>query len=71
MIIDTVKQPLHSLSAKNQLLLLLLIATPADGSPSREEFIVEQVMHQSQPIAEKIQSKSSLKSIFQESYLQE
>ena len=56
---------------KDRLLLLLLIATPAVGSPSREEFVVEQVMHQSQPIAERIQSKSSVKAIFQESYLQE
>ena len=56
---------------KDRLLLLLLIATPAVGSPSREGFVVEQVMHQSQPIAERIQSKSSVKAIFQESYLQE
>ena len=56
---------------RDRLLLLLLIATPAVGSPSREEFLVEQVMHQSQPIAERIQSKSSVKAIFQESYLQE
>jgi rare lipoprotein A len=56
---------------KDRLLLLLLIATPAVGSSSREGFVVEQVMHQSQPIAERIQSKSSVKAIFQESYLQE
>ena len=56
---------------KDRLLLLLLIAAPAFGSPSREEFVVEQVMHQSQPIAERIQSKPSAKPIFQESYLQE
>ena len=56
---------------KDRLLLLLLIAAPAVGSPSREEFVVEQVMHQSQPIAERIQSKPSAKPIFQKSYLQE
>ena len=56
---------------KDRLLLLLLIAAPAVGSPSREKFVVEQVTHQSQPTAERIQSKSSLKPIFQESYLQE
>ena len=55
---------------KDRLLLLLLIATPAVGSSSREGFVVEQVMHQSQPIAERIQSKSSVKAIFPESYLQ-
>jgi rare lipoprotein A len=58
-------------SVNDRLLLLLLIAAPAVGSPSREEFVVEQVTHQSQPIAEQIQPKSSLKPIFQESYLQE
>ena len=56
---------------KDRLLLLLLIAAPAFGSPSREEFVVEQVMHQSQPVEERTQSKSSVKPIFQESYLQE
>ena len=55
----------------DRLLLLLLIAAPAVGSPSREEFVVEQVMHQSQPISERTQSKLSVKAIFQESYLQE
>ena len=56
---------------KDRLLLLLLIAVPAVGSASREEFVIEQVMHQSQPIAELTQYKSSVKLIFQESYLQE
>ena len=56
---------------KDRLLLLLLIAAPVFGSPSRGEFVVEQVMHQSQPISERTQSKLSVKAIFQESYLQE
>mgnify|MGYP001466156327 CR=1 FL=1 len=51
--------------------MLLLIAAPALGSPSREEFVVEQVIFQSQPTAEQIQAKSSTKSVLQESYLQE
>ena len=54
----------------DRLLLLLLIAVPAVGSPSAEEFAVEQVTLQSQP-AEQIQPKSSTKSVLQESYLQE
>jgi rare lipoprotein A len=49
---------------KDRLLLLLLIAAPAVGSPSREEFVVEQVMHQSQPIAERTQSKPIGKTYF-------
>ena len=55
----------------DRLLLLLLIAVPAVGSPSAEEFAVEQVTLQSQPTVEQIQPKSSTKSVLQESYLQE
>ena len=55
----------------NDRLLLLLIAVPAVGSPSAEEFAVEQVTLQSQPTVEQIQPKSSTKSVLQESYLQE
>ena len=55
----------------DRLLLLLLIAVPAVGSPSAEEFAVEQVTLQSQPTVEQIQPKSSAKSVLQESYLQE
>ena len=55
----------------DRLLLLLLIAVPAVGSPSAEEFAVEQVTLQSQPTEEQIQPKSSTKSVLQESYLQE
>ena len=55
----------------DRLLLLLLIAVPAVGSPSAEEFAVEQVTLQSQPTVEQIQPKSSTKSVLQESSLQE
>ena len=55
----------------DRLLLLLLIAVPAVGSPSAEEFTVEQVTLKSQPTVEQIQPKSSTKSVLQESYLQE
>ena len=55
----------------DRLLLLLLIAVPAVGSPSAEEFTVEQVTLKSQPTVEQIQPKSSTKSVLQESYLHE